>query len=192
MRLKALAVTANELFNQVFMNVKSTNLAPEHNFKEKAKEEFVKALQLTIYFGVWFCALAFLAATSLNDKPISITIFGFALFKAAVCAKFMLLAQAAYPIKINKKSGIVSSLFLESLVYLLVVLGLNYLEAGIHGLIHGKEFLISMTDFGKADPLRVVAMSIVYWLIVWPYLLLMGMRLAIGSNATLAILFGDK
>jgi hypothetical protein len=41
------------------MNVKSTNLAPEHNFKEKAKIEFVKALQLTIYFGVWFCALAF-------------------------------------------------------------------------------------------------------------------------------------
>jgi hypothetical protein len=104
----------------------------------------------------------------------------------------MLLAQAAYPIKINKKNGIVNSLFLESLVYLLVVLGLNYLEAGIHGLIHGKDFLISMTDFGKADPLRVVAMSIVYWLIVWPYLLLMGMRLAIGNNATIEILFGSK
>ncbi|MES2587305.1 MAG: hypothetical protein V4536_10345 [Pseudomonadota bacterium] len=174
------------------MNAPSPNTAPAHSFKDKAKEELVKALQLTIYFGVWFCAIAFLAATSLDERPIPLSIFGFALFKAAVCAKFMLLAQAAYPIKVSKKHGIVSSLLAESLVYLLVVLGLNYLEAGVHGLIHGKEFWISMTEFGQSNPLRVVAMSIVYWLIVWPYLLLTGMSIMLGNNATLEILFGDK
>ena len=174
------------------MSATTPNLAPAHSFKEKAKEEFVKALQLTIYFGSWFCALAFLAATSLNERQITLSIFGFALFKAAVCAKFMLIAQAAYPIKVNGKNGIVSSLLLESRVYLLVVLGLNYLEAGVHGLIHGKAFLISMTEFGQSNPLRVVAMSIVYWLIVWPYLLFTGMTIMLGSNATLKILFGDK
>ena len=174
------------------MNTNSSNSVPANTFKEKAKEEFVKAFQLTIYFGIWFCALAFLAATSLDERPIPLSIFGFALFKAAVCAKFMLLAQAAYPMKVNMKHGIVSSLILESLVYLLVVLGLNYLEAGVHGLLHGKEFLISMTEFGQSNPLRVVAMSIVYWLIVWPYLLLTGMSLMLGSHATLEILFGKK
>lgn len=161
-------------------------------FINKAKEEFVKALQLTIYFGVWFCALAFLAATSLHESPIPLSIFGFALFKAAICAKFMLVAQAFFPIKVDKKNGIVSSLILESLVYLAVVIGLNYLEAGVDGLIHGKDFLISLSEFGRSNPLRVVAMSIVYWLIVWPYLLLTGMSLMLGSNATLEILFGDK
>jgi hypothetical protein len=35
-------------------------------------------------------------------------------------------------------------------------------------------------------------MSIVYWLIVWPYLLMMGMSLMLGGNATLEILFGNK
>ena len=104
----------------------------------------------------------------------------------------MLLAQAAFPIKVDRKHGVVSSLFLESVVYLLVVLGLNYLEAGVHGLIHGKAFLISMTEFGQSNPLHVVAMSIVYWLIVWPYLLLTGMSMMLGSNATLEILFGKK
>jgi hypothetical protein len=173
------------------MNTTSPNSAPVHTFKEKAKEEFVKAFQLTIYFGTWFCALAFLGATSLDERPIPLSIFGFALFKAAVCAKFMLVAQAAFPIKVDKKHGVVSSLFLESF-YLLVVLGLNYLEAGVHGLIHGKAFLISMTEFGQSNPLRVVAMSIVYWLIVWPYLLLTGMSMMLGSNATLEILFGKK
>jgi hypothetical protein len=174
------------------MSAMSPNLTPAHSFKEKVKEEFVKALQLTIYFGTWFCALAFLAATLLDERPIPLSIFGFALFKAAICAKFMLLAQAAFPIKVNEKHGIVGSLLFESLIYLLVVLGLNYLEAGIHGLIHGKAFLISKTEFGQSNPLREVAMSIVYWLIVWPYLLLTGMTMTLGSKATLKILFGDK
>lgn len=174
------------------MNTTHTSHKTSRTFKEKAKEEFVRAFQLTVYFGVWFCALAFLAATSLHERPIPLSIFGFALFKAAVCAKFMLVAQAVFPIKVDKKNGIVSSLIMESLVYLAVVLGLNYLEAGVDGLIHGKEFLSSMLEFGKSNPLRVVAMSIVYWLIVWPYLLLMGMSLMLGTHATLQILFGNK
>lgn len=174
------------------MNATPPNSAHGHTFKEKVKEEFIKAFQLTLYFGAWFCALAFLGATSLDERPIPLSIFGFALFKAAICAKFMLVAQAAVPIKVNKNHGVVGSLFLESVVYLLVVLGLNYLEAGVDGLIHGKEFIPSMAGFGQSNPLRVVAMSIVYWLIVWPYLLLTGMSMMLGSNATLEILFGNK
>ena len=192
LKLVALAVTADRISKKAYMNPTSPNSAPAHSFKDKAKEEFVKALQLTVYFGAWFCAIAFLAATSLDERPIPLSIFGFALFKAAVCAKFMLVAQAFFPITVDKKNGIVSSLIMESLIYLLVVLGLNYLEAGVHGLIDGKEFLISMMEFGKSNPLRVVAMSIVYWLIVWPYLLLMGMSLMLGTHATLEILFGNK
>jgi hypothetical protein len=174
------------------MNSLKASQKPTLSFKTKAKEEIAKALQLTIYFGIWFCALAFLAATSLDEKSIPLSIYGFALIKAALCAKFMLVGQAVFPIKVNKNNGIVNSLILESLVYLMVVLGLNYLEAGIHGLIHGKGFISSIADFGRSNPLHVVAMSIVYWLIVWPYLLLMGFRLAIGSTETLEILFGKK
>ncbi|QWE17526.1 hypothetical protein [Polynucleobacter sp. AP-Nino-20-G2] len=174
------------------MNSNNSTATSSHSFKDKAKEEFIKAFQLTIYFGVWFCALAFLAATSLDERPIPSSIFGFAIIKAAVCAKFMLIGQAIFPIKINKNHGIVNSLILESIVYLVIVLALNYLEAGVHGLINGKDFISSMAEFGRSNPLRVLAMSIVYWLIVWPYLLLVGFRLAVGSTASLEILFGRK
>lgn len=174
------------------MNATSPNPVPAHSLKDKVKEEAIKAFQLTVYFGVWFCALTFLAATSLNERPIPLTIFFFAIIKAALCAKFMLIGQAIFPIKINKNHGIVNSLIVESLVYLLIVIALNYLEAGISGLIHGKDFIPSMAEFGQSNPLRVLAMSIVYWLIVWPYLLLEGFRLAVGSSASLEILFGHK
>ena len=197
LKLAALAVTAKPLTRvhctlDIHMNSTHTSHNNSKTFKEKAREEVVKAFQLTVYFGAWFCALAFLAATSLDERPIPLSIFGFALFKAAICAKFMLVAQAFFPITVDKKNGIVNSLIIESLVYLAVVIGLNYLEAGVSGLIHGKDFLISLTEFGRSNPLRVVAMSIVYWLIVWPYLLLTGMGLMLGSHATLEILFGNK
>lgn len=163
-----------------------------HNLKDKLKEEAKKAFALTLYFGAWFCAIAFVAATALEERPIPLSIFGFALIKAGISAKFMLIAQAAYPIKINKEHGIVNSLLFESIVYLIFVLALNFIEAGIDGLIHGKEFISSMRAFGNGEPLRIFAMSILYWLIVWPYLIFMGVNQALGNTETLAILFGSK
>jgi len=160
--------------------------------KKKVEAEAMKAFGLTIYFGIWFCALAFLGATTLDERSIPLSLFGIAIIKAGLCAKFMLIAQAIFPINISKSNGIIRSLFLESILYIMVVLGLNYIEAGVEGLMHGKDFLDSMASFGQKNPMKVLAMSLVYWLIVWPYLVVVGMQLALGKNATIAILFGKK
>ena len=162
------------------------------SFKQKLKEEAKKAFALTLYFGSWFCAIAFFAATALEERPIPISIFGFALIKAGISAKFMLIAQAAYPIKVNKEHGIVGSLLFESLVYIVVVIALNFIEAGVDGLMHEKTFFSSMMAFGNGEPIRILSMSILYWLIVWPYLIFMGVNQALGNTATLQILFGTK
>lgn len=174
------------------MDQQTTSGPAKKSLKDKVKEEILKAFELTIYFSIWFCALTLLSVTTLHIQSISFTLFGFAIIKAALCAKFMLIAQVIYPIKINQKSGIVNSLFLESLFYILVVIALNYLEAGVDGVIHGKDFITSLADFGQSDPLHVLAMSIVYWLIVWPYLIFTGFKLALGSTATHELLLGKK
>ena len=162
------------------------------SLKLKLEDEMKKALSLTLYFGIWFCAITFMAATALEERPIPLALFGFALIKAGLSAKFMLIAQAAYPIKVDKEHGIVGPLFIESIVYIIVIIALNYIEAGVDGLIHGKEFITSMAAFGSGDPLRVLAMSIVYWLIVWPYLIFVGFNKVVGNTETLAVLFGSK
>ncbi|MBU3548996.1 hypothetical protein [Polynucleobacter sp. P1-05-14] len=174
------------------MTNSAKNLTNKTGLKIKFEEEIKKAFALSIYFGTWFCAIAFMAATALEEHPIPLSLFGFALIKAALSAKFMLIAQAVYPVKIDKQNGIVKSLMLESLIYLVVVVALNYLEAGVHGLINGKDFIASMAAFGSGDPLRVLAMSIVYWLIVWPYLIFVGFNMVVGNTETLAVLFGSK
>ena len=174
------------------MGIQISSEQNKPSLKDKAKEEILKAFQLTVYFSVWFCSLTFLTITSPHKQSLSLSLFGFAIIKAALCAKFMLIAQMVRPIKIDQSSGIVKSLFLESIFYLFVVISLNYLEAGIDGMIHGKQFVASLADFGKSDPLHVVAMSIFYWLIVWPYLIFSGFKLALGSSATRELLLGKK
>ena len=134
----------------------------------------------------------FLAATILDERPIPLTIFGFAIIKGALSAKFLLISEAVFPIKVIKAKGLIRSLLLQSLIYVGIVLCLNYVEAGVDGLIHGKSFWDSLMGFGQANPLRVLAMCIVYWLIVWPYLVLIGLKISLGSTATIAILFGDR
>jgi hypothetical protein len=161
-------------------------------FKQKVISEAKQAFALTLYFGSWFCALSFLAATALDERPIPLTMFGFALIKAGICAKFMLIGQAIYPINVNWANGIIKPLFLESLLYLLVVLLLNYIEVGLEGVFHGKNFFDSLGAFGHHNPDHVLAMAIVYWLIVWPYLVFIGLKDALGNKVTLEILFGKK
>ena len=174
------------------MTTHATNHPHQRNLKQKLKEEAKKAFALTLYFGAWFCAITFFAATALEERPIPLDIFGFAIIKAGISAKFMLIAQAAYPIKVNKDHGIVNSLIFESFVYIVVVIALNFLESGVTGMMHGKEFISSMVAFGNGEPLRIIAMSILYWLIVWPYLIFTGVNIVLGNNETLTILFGSK
>ena len=174
------------------MTANTMPTSKRQKFKHGLIEEAKKAFALTIYLGTWFCAITFWAATELNERPIPLSLFAFAIIKAALSAKFMLIAQAAYPITVNKEHGIVKSLFNESIIYLVVVIGLNYLEAGVSGLMHHKEFIPSMAAFGNSDPLRVFSMAIVYWLMIWPYLIYSGVTLILGDKETLAILFGSK
>ena len=174
------------------MNTGSSINPSKPTLKKKLIDEAKKALALTLYLGTWFCALAFLAATLLDERPIPLSIFGFALIKAGITAKFLLIGQAIYPIKVDKAHGIVKSLFVESLIYIIIVLALNFLEAGIDELIHGKHFFESMGSFSQSNPLKLLALLIVYWLIVWPYLMLAGMQLIMGQEHILSLFFGYK
>ena len=174
------------------MDASTSNEDHSLGMKQKVESELKAALALTMYFGIWFCALSFLLAATLNEHPIPLSIFGFAIIKAGLCAKFTLVGQAIVPIKVNKNSGIIRSLLIESIIYLVIVLSLNYLEAGIHGAIHGKNFIDSMADFGQSNPLKVLAMCIVYWLIVWPYLIFSGLKLMMGKEKIMSLFLGDR
>ena len=158
----------------------------------KIKDEFVQASLLALYFAAWFCAIAFFSFALLREAAIPITPFGLAIIKAGLCAKFMMIGKAIYPLKVDARRGLIKSIFWHSIAYLGIVLALSFAEAGIDGLFHGKSFLESLSSFGHGDPVYIAALSLMYWLIIWPYLIVLGLNQSLGNTAVHTILFGKK
>ena len=164
----------------------------KESLSHRIKDEFVQAALLTLYFAAWFCAVAFFSFALLREAAIPISPFGLAIIKAALCAKFMMIGKAIFPLRVDANLGLVKSLFWHSIAYLGIVLALSYAEAGIDGLLHGKSFLESVSSFGHGDPIYIAALSLIYWLIIWPYLIVLGLNQSLGNMAVRTILFGSN
>ena len=164
----------------------------KESLRYRIKDEFVQATLLALYFAAWFCAIAFFSFALLREAAIPITPFGLAIIKAGLCAKFMMIGKAIFPLRVDPDRGLVKSLFWHSLAYLGVVIALSFAEAGIDGLFHGKSFFESVSSFGHGDPIYIAALSLMYWLIIWPYLIVFGLNQSLGNKAVHAILFGSK
>jgi len=164
----------------------------KEGLRHRIKDEFVEASLLALYFATWFCTIAFLTFAVLREEAILITPFGLAIIKAGLCAKFMMIGKAIFPLRVDANRGLIKSIFWHSIVYLGIVLALSFAEAGIEGLFHGKSFLESLSSFGHGDPIYVAALAIMYWLILWPYLIVLGLNQTLGIKAVRTILFGKK
>ena len=164
----------------------------KESLRYRIKDEFIQALLLALYFAAWFCAIAFFSFALLREAAIPITPFGLAIIKAALCAKFMMIGKAIFPLRVDANRGLIKSIFWHSIVYLLIVIALSFLESGIDGLFHGKSFLESLSSFGHGDPIYIAAVSLMYWLILWPYLIVLGLNQSLGDKTVHAILFGSK
>jgi hypothetical protein len=164
----------------------------KEGLRHRIKDEFIQASLLALYFAAWFCAIAFFTFALLREEAIQITPFGLAIIKAGLCAKFMMIGKALFPLRVDANRGLIKSIFWRSSVYLLIVIALSFLESGIDGLIHGKAFIESIASFGHGDPVYIAAISIMYWLIIWPYLIVLGLNQSMGNQAVNAILFGSK
>ena len=164
----------------------------KEGLRHRIKDEFIQASLLALYFAAWFCAIAFFSFALLREAAIPIAPFGLAIIKAGLCAKFMMIGKAIYPLKVDAKRGLIKSIFWHSIVYLGIVLVLSFTEAGINGLFHGKSFLESLSSFGHGDPIYIAALSLMYWLILWPYLIVLGLNQSLGDTAVHTILFGSK
>ena len=152
--------------------------------------EFKKIFILFIYFAIWFSALSFLSYSILRHDGIPYAPLSFALIKAFLCAKFMLMGQALYPIESRRDKPLIGQILLRSIVYLGVVILLSSLESGLDGWIHHRGFISSLANFGNGDPIHILALSLIYWLIVLPYLTFMSLQSVIGSPEMKKIFWG--
>jgi hypothetical protein len=104
----------------------------------------------------------------------------------------MMIGKAIFPLRVDANRGLIKSIFWHSIVYLGIVIALSFAESGIDGLLHGKSFIESVSSFGHGDPIYIAALCVMYWLILWPYLIVLGLNQSMGNTAVSLILFGSK
>ena len=137
--------------------------------------EIRNVLHLTVYFGVWFTALNLLLHETEGRHGLPLEAWGFAWIKAAICAKFLLIGQLLVPMPDVNKTRLWSPILPRSLIYLLIVVVLSFVEEGVRGAMHGESFVHAMAGFGGGNPLHVFALAWVYWLMLVPYLVIAGL-----------------
>lgn len=169
-----------------------TQAKPTYHRLSKFKEMVVTTLILTIYLASWFCALVFLSNSILEIDGVPYIGFGMAILKAAVAAKFMVMGLEIFPLPINHGAPLLHGILKRSIVYVVVVVGLSYLFAGIEGYFHHKGFMDSLHDFAGGSLKHLIALAIMYWLIVLPYLAFIAFRDAIGVDKMREYLLGHN
>ena len=193
MRIRVRAICYSLGFITLIKNPLS--LFPHHagflaGLKNSAINETRKFTVLFVYLSIWFSALVFLSNAILRANELPLMTLSFALVKAALCAKFMLVGQSLFPMALGKGRPIFWILMRHSVVYLIVALVLSFFEAGLEGLFHHKPFFESLLNFEEGDPYRLAATSFIYRLIILPYLVFVGIREELGYSEVSCILFG--
>ncbi|RTL10273.1 MAG: hypothetical protein EKK54_11645 [Neisseriaceae bacterium] len=156
----------------------------------KLKYEILKIWILSFYFTVFFIAISYFRFAILKTAQVPFTDFGLGAVKAVICAKFLLVSQAIYPIKLNNGKSMLLHILGRSLLYVLLVTILIAIEEATMAKFHGKNILDSITGLRPGSIHIFFSLAILYWLMVVPYVVFSAISQSIGVSSLRAILMG--
>ena len=156
----------------------------------KLKYEILKIWLLSFYFTVFFIAISYFRFAILKTAQVPFTDFGLGVVKAVICAKFLLVSQAIYPIKLNDGKSMLLHILGRSLLYVMLVTILIAIEEAIMAKIHGKNILDSITGLSPGSIHIFFSLDILYWLMVVPYVVFSAISQSIGVSSLRVIFLG--
>lgn len=148
----------------------------------KVKNEIIKAWILSVYFAVFFVAISYFRFAVLKQAQVPYTDFWLGIVKAAVCAKFLLVTQAFYPIKHDDDHSLLFHIFIKSLIYVLIVTLLIGLEEMLVAKYHGKNIYDAVTGLTPGTIHVFFSLELLYWLMVIPYVVYTAIEQHLGHG----------
>src|SRR5580704_5210900 len=136
---------------------------------QRITDELKEFLVLAAYLYVCFTALAYLKAAILQAHGIAFAPFAFAVVKALICAKFVLIGRAFHLGERFKALPLIWPTLHRSFTFLVLLIILNVLEEIVVGYIHHRGVADSLADFGGGTLDQLVATSVVVLLILIPF-----------------------
>ena len=170
----------------------SVSQSPKPALRERAKNELKELLFITAYLFVVFSALTFYKSAILQAQGVNWLPWGFALIKAVVLAKFILIGRALHIGEAHRTKPLIWHILHKSIAFLILVAGLTVIEEVVVGFIHGKTFSESMAAVGGGTTEQMIASAVVMFLILLPLFAYRALSAVLGDGALLRILFEQR
>jgi hypothetical protein len=166
-----------------------SRIEPKASLREKAGDELREFVILTAYLFVCFAAVLYFKAAVLQAHGIAFAPLGLAIIKAAICAKFMLMGRVLHLGDRFKKLPLIVPTLHRSLVFLLLLAVLTYIEEIVVGTIHGRTMMESVSDVAGGTLPQILATVLVTFLILVPYFAFRALGEIVGDKTLVRLFF---
>jgi hypothetical protein len=170
----------------------TSSVPAKASLRERATTELREFVVIAVYLTVCFSALAYLKAAILQAQGIAFAPFAFAVVKALICAKFVLVGRAFHLGERFKALPLIWPTLHRSFMFLVLLIILNALEEMIVGVMHHRKAIDSLADFGGGTLDQMIATSVVVLLILIPFFAFRSLGEVIGERNLVRVFFLER
>lgn len=171
--------------------MKSEN-ASTASIGKRAIDELKEFAVVAAYLCVCFTAILYLKASILKAEGIAFAPFGFAVIKALICAKFVSVGHILHLGERFKSLPLIWPTLYKSLVFLILLLGLNALEEIVAGQMHHRTIAESLAEVGGGTIDQLIATSLVGVLILIPFFAFRALGEVVGEGNLVRMFFQHR
>lgn len=118
--------------------------------------------------------------------------WGFAIIKALVSAKFILIGRALHFGEGHRTKPLIWQTLHKSVAFLILVAGLTVIEEAIVGFIHGKALWESIAEVGGGTPEQMIATAVIIFLVFLPLFAFGALGEVMGEKALFRTFFVER
>ena len=164
---------------------------PKPTLRRRAVHEFRELAIVTLYLYVTLGAVILMKAAVLHDRGISFTVWGVAIVKALVLAKFMLIGGAVIGERYKTRPLIWPTLH-KAFAFLVLLVVLTIIEEVVAGLFHQQSVAASLGELFGAKLEETIAGIIIMLLILIPYCAVGVLGEALGEGRLTRMFFVER
>ena len=159
------------------------------NLKDKAVHEVIQFAYIFIYLFVLLGLFAIDRSIVLEQHNLHFTDYGFALIKALVLAKVILVAEGFHLGRSFEEGPLLYPVLVKSLLFALVLIGFGLAESAVEGLWHGKTVLESVSGIGGGGIKGVLSVGIIMFVALIPFFAFREISRVLGPAVLRALIF---
>ncbi len=159
---------------------------------KRAVHELREFLILTAYLYVTLGAVILMKVAVLDAQGVSFTPWGFAIVKAAVLAKFMLIGNALKVGERFRARPLIWPTLHKAFALLVFLVVLTIVEEVVVGLFHDRSVTVSLAEFTGARLAEFAAGIVIVLLVLIPYCGIRVLSEALGEGRLTRMFFVER